>query len=56
MMIIGSRNKLKGFNAPAPLLISGKVVKFVKQYNYLCIIIDDKVIFQPMLTHVKMGC
>ena len=40
-MIVGSRNKFKGFNAQAPLFISGKIVKFVKQYNYLCIVIGD---------------
>ena len=55
-MIVGSRNKLKGFNARAPLFISSKIVKFVKQYNYLCIVIGDEVTFQPMLTHVKTGC
>ena len=52
-MIMGSRNKLKNLVDKPPLLVDGNIVKFVKQYNYLGIILDEEMTFQPMLKQVK---
>ena len=52
-MIIGSRNKLNNLVDKTPLLVDGNIVKFVKQYNYLGIILDEEMTFQPMLKQVK---
>ena len=38
---------------PRPVSFAGEDVKFVKQYNYLDIILDDNMTLQPMLKHVK---
>ena len=35
------------------LLVDGNLVKFVKHYNYLGIILDEEMTFQPMLKQVK---
>ena len=52
-MIIGSRSKLHRLQTITPITILGHPVKFVKQYNYLGIIIDSEMTLQPMLKHVK---
>ena len=51
-MIIGPRCKLQRLQQDH-ILISELPVKFVKQYNYLGIIIDSEMTLQPMLKHVK---
>ena len=52
-MIIGSKTKLKHLINPDMLLIDGVNVKFVKQYNYLGILLDEEMTLQPLLKHVK---
>ena len=52
-MILGPRGKLARLDVKKPLLIFEIPVKFVKQYNYLGIIIDSEMTLQPMLKHVK---
>ena len=52
-VIIGSNNKLKRLCNPRPVSFAGEDVKFVKQYNYLGIILDDNMSLQSMLKHVK---
>ena len=39
-MIVGPRNKLHNLEKETPVTISDIPVKFVKQYNYLGVIID----------------
>ena len=52
-MIIGTSTKLKRLINPEPLIVDGINVKFVKQYNYLGIILDVEMTLQPLLKHVK---
>ena len=52
-MILGPRSKLHRLQLNNPIVISDTPVKFVKQYNYLGIIIDSEMTIQPMLKHVK---
>ena len=47
-MIMGSRNKLSKITEPEPLKIHGKNIKFVKQYNYLGIILDSEMSLVPL--------
>ena len=53
VMIIGTRTKLKHLVDPTPITINGTNIKFVKQYNYLGIIIDEEMTMQPLLKQVK---
>ena len=52
-MLTGTRNKLKHVIDPLPLVIDNVRVKFVKQYSYLGIVIDEEMTLQPMIKHVK---
>ena len=52
-MIIGTRTKLKHLVIPVPIIPDGVNVKFVKQYSYLGIILDEEMTLQPMLKNVK---
>ena len=53
VMILGSRMKLKHLVNPKPVISNGINIKFVKQYNYLGITLDDEMTLQPLLKHVK---
>ena len=52
-IILGPNGKLMRLDVKNPLLILDKPVKFVKQYNYLGIMLDSKMTPQPMLKHEK---
>ena len=52
-MVIGTKSKLNRIDTERPVCISNNPVKFVKQYNYLGVIIDNEMTIQPMLKHVK---
>ena len=52
-MLVGTRTKLSHVIDPAPLEINGKHVKFVKQYNYLGIILDNELTLKPMYKNVE---
>ena len=50
---MGTRTKLSHVVDPAPLDINGKHVEFVKQYNYLGIILDSELTLKPMYKNVE---
>ena len=52
-MILGSRSKLSKILDPEPLLIYGKKIKFVKQYNYLGIILDSELTLLPLYKNIE---
>ena len=52
-MIIGTRCKLQKVQDPKYLKINGEYIKYVKQYTYLGIILDNEMTLQPLLKHVK---
>ena len=47
-MIIGSCTKLKHLDAPTPVTVNGASIKYVKQYSYLGILLDEEMTLQPM--------
>ena len=53
MMIVGSRSKLSRLGKIVPLTLYGSDVGFVKQYNYLGVIIDPEMTLRPYFNHVK---
>ena len=53
VMIVGNRYKVRKRKDPKSIVINGIDVKFVKQYNYLGIVLDDEMTLQPLLKHVK---
>ena len=52
-MIVGGRSKLKKIIDPDPFLLHGKIVKFVKQYNYLGIILDAELSLVPLYKNIQ---
>ena len=54
-MIFGPRGKLLRLHDQACLTILNIAVKFVKQYNYLGVILDSEMTLQPLLKHLKMS-
>ena len=52
-MIVGSRRKILKILDPEPLLIYGKNIKFVKQYNYLGIILDSELTLLPLYKNIE---
>ena len=51
-MIVGNRSKLSKIPTLVPFLIHGKSVKFVKQYNYLGIVLDAELSLIPMYKNI----
>ena len=53
MLLVGTRSKLSRLGDIEPLTLYGSNVVFVKQYNYLGVIIDAEMTLGPFFTHVK---
>ena len=52
-MIVGSRNKLSKFSAATPFKINDTDMKYVKQYNYLGVIMDAEMSLIPLCKHLE---
>ena len=53
MLLIASRAKLNRFHDIMPLRVYDRNVDFVKQYNYLGVILDSEMNMRPFVNHVK---
>ena len=52
-MIVGTRNKLMKLKTPDFSKINDKNVKFVKQYNYLGIVVDLEMTLVPLYKNIE---
>ena len=52
-MIVGTRKKLSKVMSPTIFIINGKQVKFVKQYNYLGIILDNELTLTALYKSIE---
>ena len=52
-MIVGSRNKLSKLKNITPFKINDTSMKYVKQYNYLGVILDAEMTLIPLSKHVE---
>ena len=53
MLLIGTRGKLRRFEPFAPVRLYNQDVIFVRQYNYLGVILDSEMTLRPLFNHVK---
>ena len=52
-MIVGTRPKLSKLLSPPPFLIHDKPLKYVKQYNYLGVVLDNELSMIPMYKNLE---
>ena len=52
-MIVGNRNRLAKIVNLEPFLLNGKIFKFVKQYDYLGIILDAELSLVPLYKNIE---
>ena len=53
LLLVGTRAKLKRLEPFAPIKLYNSDVQFVRQYNYLGVILDSEMSLRPFYTHVK---
>ena len=52
-MIVGNRNKLSKIATPELFCVGGKIIKFVKRYNYLGVILDSEMSLDPLCKNIE---
>ena len=53
MLLVGPRSKLDRLHDIAPIQVYDRNVDFVKQFNYLGVILDSELSLRPFFNHVK---